>query len=238
MNKTALSAALVSLIVLGACAGKQDAPAEGAVQSDPAANGAATPAAEAPPATAAGDAGTAPAPAAEEDEAAADKRKAVEYALNEEKLATDPKGQWATTAKATSAYGDAKDPQDYSASKATGAPDVPSFSDNGNAWTAKEPDGGIERLEVGFAKPVHATEIRVRQSFAPGAIIKVELLDTSGASHVVYEGVDPATYDKYNFWFRKAFDRTPYQVAGARITLATNAVSSWNEIDAVQLVGE
>ena len=248
MNKSALSAALVSLLVLGACAGKQDAPAEGAAQADAAASAAAPPAAEAPPATGAGagapaamaarDAGAAPAAAAEEDEAAAEKRKAVEYALNEEKLATDPKGQWATTAKATSTYGDAKDPQDYSASKATGAPDVPNFSDNGNAWTAKEPDGGIERLEVGFAKPVHATEIRVRQSFAPGAIIKVELLDTSGASHVVYEGVDPATYDKYNFWFRKAFDRTPYQVAGARITLATNAVSSWNEIDAVQLIGE
>jgi len=85
---------------------------------------------------------------------------------------------------------------------------------------------------------VHASEIRIRQSFAPGAIIKVELIDTTGAGHVVYEGVDAATYDKYNFWFRKSFDKTTYQVAGAKITLATNAVPSWNEIDAVQLIGE
>ncbi|MFO1455148.1 MAG: hypothetical protein U1F18_02780 [Steroidobacteraceae bacterium] len=238
MNKLTLSAALALLTALAACAGKKDEPAETAAPASAAATGepASAPApasSESAPATPA-----AAAPAAEEDEATIEKRKAVEYALNEEKIATDPKGQWASTAKATSTYGDAKDPQDYSASKATGAPDVANFSDNGNAWTAKEADGGIERLEVGFARPVHASEIRIRQSFAPGAIIKVELIDTTGAGHVVYEGVDAATYDKYNFWFRKSFDKTTYQVAGAKITLATNAVPSWNEIDAVQLIGE
>lgn len=242
MKKLPLSAALALMTVLAACAGKKDAPADGA--APPAETGAATASSDsaATPAPAASeptpDAAAAAPPAAEEDEAAAEKRKAVEFALNEEKIATDAKGQWASTAKATSTYGDAKDPQDYSASKATGAPDVANFSDNGNAWTAKEADGGIERLEVGFARPVHATEIRIRQSFGPGAIIKVELLDTTGAGHVVYEGVDGASYDKYNFWFRKSFDKTPYQVAGAKITLATNAVSSWNEIDAVQLIGD
>ena len=238
MNKLTLSATLALLTALAACAGKKDEPAETAAPASAAATGepASAPApasSESAPATPA-----AAAPAAEEDEATIEKRKAVEYALNEEKIATDPKGQWASTAKATSTYGDAKDPQDYSASKATGAPDVANFSDNGNAWTAKEADGGIERLEVGFARPVHASEIRIRQSFAPGAIIKVELIDTTGAGHVDYEGVDAATYDKYNFWFRKSFDKTTYQVAGAKITLATNAVPSWNEIDAVQLIGE
>ena len=238
MNKLTLSAALALLTALAACAGKKDEPAETAAPASAAATGepASAPApasSESAPATPA-----AAAPAAEEDEATIEKRKAVEFALNEEKIATDPKGQWASSAKATSTYGDAKDPQDYSASKATGAPDVANFSDNGNAWTAKEADGGIERLEVGFAKPVHATEIRIRQSFAPGAIIKVELIDTTGAGHVVYEGVDAASYDKYNFWFRKSFDKTAYQVAGAKITLATNAVPSWNEIDAVQLIGD
>jgi len=239
MNKLTLSATLALMTALAACAGKKDEPADSAAPpsaaetGEPASTPAPAAASEPAPAAAA-----AAAPAAEEDEATIEKRKAVEFALNEEKIATDPKGQWASSAKATSTYGDAKDPQDYSASKATGAPDVANFSDNGNAWTAKEADGGIERLEVGFAKPVHATEIRIRQSFAPGAIIKVELIDTTGAGHVVYEGVDAASYDKYNFWFRKSFDKTAYQVAGAKITLATNAVPSWNEIDAVQLIGE
>ncbi len=39
-------------------------------------------------------------------------------------------------------------------------------------------------------------------------------------------------------WFKPEFEKTSYPVSGARITLATNAVSGWNEIDAVQLTGE
>ena len=73
MNKSALSAALVSLLVLGACAGKQDAPAEGAAQADAAASAAAPPAAEAPPATGAGAGGI---DSEEEEEQAARKAKA------------------------------------------------------------------------------------------------------------------------------------------------------------------
>ena len=235
MNKSTLPAVLVLFAVLSACGSNKEDAAEAGAAAD-----AAAPAPEAAPTTDAVVAAdpAAVAPPAEEDPAAAEKRQAVEFALREETIASDPKGQWASTAKASSTYGDAQDPQDYSASKATGAPDVANFSDSGNAWTAKEPDGGIERLEVGFAKPVQATEIRIRQSFGPGAIIKVELLDASGGSHVVYEGVDATAYDKYNFWFRKAFDKTSYAVAGAKITFATNAAPSWNEIDAVQLLGD
>jgi hypothetical protein len=243
MNRMSLMAPLVLLAVLAGCAEKKEAPADGAATGADAAASPASPAPAAQPgdaadAAASSDAAPPAAADAEEDPAIVEKRLAIEFALNEEKLATDPRGQWAVTAKASSTYGDAKDPADYSASKATGAPDVPSFGDNDNSWTAKEPDGGIERLELAFAKPVQATEIRVRQNSGPGALIKVELIDTTGASHVVHEGVDTAQYDKYNFWFRKSFEKTAYRVAGAKLTLATNAVSSWNEIDAVQLIGE
>lgn len=242
MNRKPLIAALALMAALAGCADKKEASADGAAAGVEAAATDAAPTTDAEPTPAVGPASTAAPPAAaapaEEDPAIAEKRLAVAFALNEETLATDPRGQWAATAKASSTYGDAKDPADYSASKATGAPDVASFGDNGNAWTAKEADGGIERLELTFAKPVQATEIRVRQNSGPGALIKVELIDTTGASHVVHEGVDTAQYDKYNFWFRKSFEKTAYRVAGAKLTLATNAVSSWNEIDAVQLIGD
>jgi hypothetical protein len=250
-----LIASLVLLAAVVGCADRKETPSGGAAAGAESAAAAAAPAAppspvagpastaaEPPAAAAAPDPAAAPAPAAAapagEDPAIAEKRLAVEFALDEEKLATDPRGQWAVTAKASSTYGDAKDPADYSASKATGAPDVANFGDNGQAWTAKEADGGIERLEVTFAKPVQATEIRIRQNSGPGALIKVELIDTTGASHAVHEGVDTAQYDKYNFWFRKSFEKTAYKVAGAKLTLATNVVPSWNEIDAVQLIGE
>ncbi len=131
-----------------------------------------------------------------------------------------------------------KDPDGYSASRATGAPDVPRFGDNDNAWCPKEADAGIDRLEVGFGKPVHATGICIRQSSAPGALIKIELIDDAGKAHAIHEGVDTASCDPYNFWFTRSFAKTPYTVVGARLTLAGNAVSGWNQIDAVQLLCE
>lgn len=228
MKTQLILAAVAAALVLAGCAQKQAA--EDPTATDPAA--AATDAATT--ATPAAD----PAAAAEEDPETVKKRRLVESALAEEAVVTDPRGQWATTAKATSSYNDAQDQASYSAFQVTGAPNVPGFGDNGNAWCPKESDAGIERLEVGFGKPVNATEIRVRQNSAPGAIIKVELVDAAGTAHTVYEGVDATQYDEFNFWFKASFEKTSYQAVGAKITLATNAVNGWNEIDAVQLIGD
>jgi hypothetical protein len=86
---------------------------------------------------------------------------------------------------------------------------------------------------------VHATELRIRQSNAPGAIIKVELIDDKGGRHGIFSGVDETAYPPQTIsWFNAKTDKTDYLVKGAVITLATNAVDGWNEIDAVQLVGE
>ena len=223
--------ALSLALLLAGCAKKEEAAA-------PADAPAAAAAAEAPAAADATPAPAADASAADEDPEVTKKRREVEFALAEDALVADPRGQWAATASASSTYNDAKEPASYSAFQATGAPNVVGFGDNGNAWCPKEDDGGIERLEVGFAKPVNATEIRVRQNSAPGAIIKIELIDTEGTAHVVHDGIDAAKYDAFNFWFKKTFEKTPYKVAGAKITLATNAVAGWNEIDAVQLLGD
>lgn len=234
MKKSLLIVPALALAVLfSGCAKKEEAaePAESAADSTAAAPAEAAPAqADAAPTT--------DAAATEEDPEVAKKRREVEFALAEDALVADPRGQWAATASASSTYNDAKEPASYSAFQATGAPNVVGFGDNGNAWCPKEDDGGIERLEVGFAKPVNATEIRVRQNSAPGAIIKIELIDTEGTAHVVHDGIDAAKYDAFNFWFKKTFEKTPYIVAGAKITLATNAVAGWNEIDAVQLLGD
>ncbi len=185
-------------------------------------------------------AATAPAPAAPaaaEDPAVAAKRAAVEFALSEQKIAEDPLGQWAASATASSVYGDAADQASYSVWQATGAPNVQHYGDDGNSWATKEPDHGIEWLQVTFAQPAHATMLRIRQNNAPGTIIKLELLEEGGASHTVFEGVDSQEYAAGEIsWFTQKFEATPYLVAGAKITLATNAVSGWNEIDAVQLV--
>lgn len=232
LRPAALTCLLLGLATVAACGKK------------PETESAAAPQATAPQATVPAPAATtAPAP---QDEAAllqaAEKKAAVERAMKEQALLDEPKGQWATSASASSTYAADKAPAStagYTPMRATGKPDVEHYGDSDNGWATEKTDAGIEWLELGFAKPVNATEIRIRQNNAPGAIVKLELIDEAGAKHTVWEGLDETAYEPRTFaWFSRSFERTAYKAKGARITLATNAVPGWNEIDAVQLIGE
>jgi hypothetical protein len=156
------------------------------------------------------------------------------WALKQDEIKNDPKGQWAVQAKASSTYNDAQGTSGWSANQATGAPNVDKYADDGNAWTSKTPDGGIEWLDLKYPKPVHAEEVRVRESFGSGAVIKVEIFDEQGAPHTVWAGNDPTT--DLNYLLVK-FPKTTFTSDRVKITLATNVVPGWNEIDAVQLIG-
>ncbi len=220
-------------LAVGGCGKKQDVPAP-AAESTAAPLPAASPAASAPALPAAT---TMSEQASVPDERAA----AIQAALAEDAIVSDPRGQWAVAATASSTYGD-KSPDatsSYTAHMTTGVPNVEKYSDHGNAWATATPDKGIEWLDVTFANAVAATQIRIRQNYAPGAIIKVELLVENGAKQTVWEGVDDQQYAPGTIaWFDRSFPRTTDRVKGARITLATNAVPGWNEIDAVQLLGD
>jgi len=159
---------------------------------------------------------------------------AADWAIKQDEIKKDPNGQWAIQATASSSYNDAKDAEAWSANQATGAPNVDKFGDDGAAWTSKTPDGGIEWLDLKYAKPVHATEVRVRESCGSGAVIKVEIYDEMGQAHAVWQGADPTTELNY---FMVKFPKTTFKTDRVKITLATNVVPGWNEIDAVQLVG-
>lgn len=228
--KWALAASLAAAAVLSGCAKKNEESA--AAPSAQSSSEAAAPAAAA-------SAQTAP---AETSAATDEKAAAIQAALAEDAIASDPRGQWAVSATASSTYSGDKSPTaktSYAPHAATGAPDVDRYGDNGNSWATETSDKGIEWLEVTFAKPVQATEIRIRQSYSPGAIIKVELIAEGGAKNTIWQGLDDQKYPQDQIaWFNRAFEKTPYKVTGARITLATNAVTGWNEIDAVQLLGD
>ncbi|PPE73354.1 hypothetical protein C3942_13875 [Solimonas fluminis] len=228
LRTAALPCLLLGLATVAACGKKQEA-----------GTSAAAPAAEAPAAAAPAASDPAQEEAARQ---AADKKAAIERALQEQSIVEDAKGQWAVSATASSTYSYEKAPDatlEYTAMKATGKPDVESYGDSGSAWTSEKADAGIEWLELGFATPVNATGLRIRQSYYPGAIIKIELIDEAGSKHAVWEGSDDTAYPpSTTSWFVRSFEKTDYKAKGARITLATNAVPGWNEIDAVQLVGE
>jgi hypothetical protein len=185
------------------------------------------PAASAPAATP----GSADAAASAETTA---KMAAAEWALKQDEIKRDPNGEWAIQATASSSYNDAQGTAQWSSNQATGAPDVGKYGDDGHAWTSKTPDGGIEWLDLKYPKPVYATEVHVRESCGSGAVIKVEVYDEKGGAHAVWQGNDPTT--ELNYLMVK-FPKTTFKTDRVKLTLATNVIPGWNEIDAVQLAG-
>ncbi len=146
----------------------------------------------------------------------------------------DAKGQWTATATASSEY---RTSGDYSASRATGAPDVTRYGDSPRAWASRLADSGPEWLELTFSNAVVATGVRVRQVNNPGAITQIEVFDAAGAGWTVFSGVDTNVYPASQIaWFVAKFPRTAQPVQRVRITLDSARVKGWNEIDAVQLV--
>jgi len=142
--------------------------------------------------------------------------------------------QWAISARASSEYR----ATDYSASQATGEPNVRALGDSPRAWTPKNPDAGEEWLELSYAQPVRATSLRVVQSFQPGAITRIEIFDAAGAATTVWTGPDATVYAKDTIGVLETkFAATAQPVAKVKIVFDTRSVRGWNEIDAVQLVG-
>ena len=165
---------------------------------------------------------------------AAAKMAAADWAMKQDEIKNDPNGEWAIQVSASSVYNDAQGTAAYSANQAAGAPNVDNYGDNGAAWAPKTPDGGIEWLDLKYPKPVYATEVRVRESCGSGAVIKVEVFDEKGGAHSVWQGNDPTK--ELNYLMVK-FPKTAFKTDRVKVTLATNVVPGWNEIDAVQLVG-
>ena len=217
------------LVFLSGC--KKTSSTQETSTAKPGANTNAAPATTAPGASATAVPGSADAAASAETTA---KLAAAEWALKQDEIKRDPNGQWAIQATASSSYNDAQGTASWSANQATGAPNVDKYGDDGNAWTSKTQDGGIEWLDLKYPKPVHATEVRIRESCGSGAVIKIEVYDEQGGAHAVWQGNDPTT--ELNYLMVK-FPKTTFKTERVKVTLATNVVPGWNEIDAVQLVG-
>jgi hypothetical protein len=155
--------------------------------------------------------------------------------LIDAKILADPAGQWAVSATAGTKYGKTQ----YSPAQATGAPNISVPGNSPDAWCPESKNSGTDWLEVVFQKPVHATEVRVRQNDSAGAITKIEAIEPDGTAHVWWEGVDPykAPAVREIVWFAVRVPATDYLVARVKITLNLAASTGWKEIDAVQLVG-
>jgi hypothetical protein len=143
---------------------------------------------------------------------------------------TDLPSQWATTAVASSQY----TATDWSASQATGQPNVIGCSDDPLAWASFEPDGA-EWLELGFQDAVRPTEIRIYESFGVSSLVKVEVKTEAGAYLTVYaaQAANLACPRVLTIPIAAIVDL----VKVVRLSFDESILRNWNEIDAVRLTG-
>jgi hypothetical protein len=186
---------------------------------------------------------TAPQPPAEptdEERRASEKKAKLDYATMEDGYINDAKGQWASSAHASSSFNETpekakENPQASRAWYATGAPD-------GKEWSQLHPDIGMDWIEAGYARPVNATEVRavLTSGDAARSIAKIELIDEGGAAQTVWSGVSDVEPDKRGgrTWFVKSFPRTVAKIRAVKLTFANAVSSGYKEVDAVQLVGQ
>lgn len=231
MNKATL-ALLSFAVALVACGKKDAAELTGAAPAAPVTQAAAAPAPSVEPA---------PSPSAEpsaEQREAEQKRQLMAYAEMEDRYINDPRAQWATAAKASSSFGEATPPASATESrawKATGAVD-------GSEWQNNQQDIGFDWLDLDFAKPVRATEVRIVVPHGDGveAISKLELRDVDGKLHTVWSDISDVKRDKRGArtWFVRSFEKTTFQARGVKLTIANNVERGYKGVDAVQLVGD
>lgn len=141
--------------------------------------------------------------------------------------------QWASSARATSQYGSPA----WAARQATHAPNTKSCGDNSTAWASKS-DLSIDTLTVGFKVPVVPKLVKVYQTYNPGQVTKVQVVDVKGRATDVYAAA-PAASPGCPYVLKVPITGVKAKVKTVRITVDQSVLRiGWNEIDAVQLVGK
>jgi hypothetical protein len=150
-------------------------------------------------------------------------------------LGVDEEGrlrQWASAARASSEYGQ----DSWGAKQACGKPNTAPGGDAVTAWASQAQDADEEWLELTYAVPVRPSRVRVHETFNPGAVCKIEAQDPDGKWVLLWQ--QKAQPRQAPAWLEAAIDPPPFAVRVIRLTLDSDAVAGWNEIDAVELIGE
>ncbi len=121
--------------------------------------------------------------------------------------------------------------------QAIGEPDTAQAGDQVTAWASLSQDGGEEWLICEYAKPIAATAVRVHETYNPGALVRVVILNDKDEEILAWEGEDPTPRDQ-----GKGVSVIPIKpdapVKRIKLYLDSAAVPGWNEIDAVGLADE
>jgi hypothetical protein len=143
----------------------------------------------------------------------------------------DEISQFAKEASASSQYSS----PGWSAIQAAGAPNSAGCGDFSSAWASLQ-SKGKDWLLLSYDQPVIPTRIVIYQSFQPGAVALVEVVDEAGKSFTVYEA-DPTIDSICPSMLEIEVKDVNNLVRSIRITIDQSNHNGWNEIDAVQLFG-
>jgi hypothetical protein len=142
--------------------------------------------------------------------------------------------QWAASGVASSSYSD----PDWGPQQATGAPNTSTSEcvDDQRAW-ASETSDGVDWLEVTFMTAVVPTEINIHENVSPGSINKVEVKGQAGLYYTVWQGT-PGAVEQCPRVFTVPVSGVSVRVNAVRISVDQRNADYWDEIDAVELVGQ
>jgi hypothetical protein len=142
--------------------------------------------------------------------------------------------QWAAGAQASSEYAD----PEWAAIQAIGEPDTLRCGDYQSAWATAGSDT-IETLVLTYTLSVHVTAINIIETFHPNQVAQVELVGNFDRAITVYEH-DPFQVDQpCPYTLAIPVEKTERLYDTVRITVDQSVLGlGWNQIDAVELVGE
>lgn len=166
------------------------------------------------------------------------KKQLMDYAMMEDQYLNDPRAQWASSAKASSTFGDdgKSGPSDNNLAK-----NVQGKVD-GKSWTNNQQNIGFDWLETTYDKAVSANEVRIVIEGGDGieAISKIELQEPNGNWIAVWNGISDQKRDRRGnrSWFVRSFEKTSFKTKAVRVSIANNLQHGYKTIDAVQLVGD
>jgi hypothetical protein len=116
-----------------------------------------------------------------------------------------------------------------------GPPNTHSAGDIPTAWAPLSSQGGAnEWLHVNYDRSVDISEVRVRETYNPGAISKLAAVLPDGREMTLWEGTEPKSEAPVDM----SFSVPPgVSAQSVKIYLDRTRVSGWNEIDSVELIG-
>lgn len=142
--------------------------------------------------------------------------------------------QWAISAEASSEYA----VPEWAAEQATGSPNTQRCGDYQTAWATAGSDS-VDWLTLKFPLPVHVVAINIIQSFNPDQVVKVELIGPFERATEVFVQEPRQVDQSCPYTLSIPVDRTEGRFDTIRITLDQSVLGlGWNQIDAVELVGE